>query len=68
MSLENLNFHGDPSLPSFKFTFERPEMLKKLIEGGMTDEEAEAEVSRKEAEITNKQAQARFRKENKRAA
>lgn len=66
ISPEN-SFHGDPSLPRFKFTTERPEMLNKLIEKGMTEEEAEAEVERQEVAITNKQAQVAVEKERRAA-
>ncbi len=55
--------HGDPTLPDFHFTEERPKMLEKLVKSGMTKEQAEAEIARQEHEITNKQAMARFKKE-----
>ena len=64
ISPEN-NYHGDPSLPRVTSTTERPEMLRKLAEKGLTEDEAEAEVERQEIAITNKQAQAVFEKERK---
>jgi hypothetical protein len=62
------NYHGDPSLPNFRFTSkERPEMLKKLVEKGMTEDEAEAEIARQEMDATNRQARAKFQKEQRAA-
>ena len=42
-------------------------MLKELMDKGMTEEEAELEITRQEMEITNRQAQAKWNEEKKAA-
>jgi hypothetical protein len=61
--------HGDASLPDFHFLAERPKMLLELMRSGMTQEQAEAEIQKREHNITNKQAQAKLdkNKENRTA-
>lgn len=46
-------YHGDPSMPRFKFPESEREVMRKR---GMTDEEIDA----REIEITNKQIQAKL--------
>ncbi len=57
-------YHGDPSLPYFKYDEETKERrLNDLISTGMDEAEAEDQITREEIAATNKLAEEQVRKE-----
>lgn len=57
-------YHGDPSLPYFKYEkVIRDQKLKELIDSGVPDDVAEAQITQEEIIETNKRAQAQFEQE-----
>lgn len=64
LPIENRNI--DNTLGEFHFLpSEKKELMTKLMKNGKTEEQAKNEVTRREAEITNRQAQAQVEKERK---
>ncbi len=61
-------YHGDPSMPFFRYQEdEKAELMIKLLGEGMTEEEAVNEIVRREGEIINRQAQAKLEREQESA-
>jgi len=59
-------YHGDPSMPSFRFSEqERAQKRKDLMAQGLTEAEANVEIVLQESTIMNKQAQAKIEKEGR---